>query len=296
LKPRDLADLLLLAALWGGSFLFMRHAAPAFGAVPLMWLRVVIASACLLPLLLARRQGGELRARAGVMAVMGLSNSALPFVLIAWATLSITAGLAAILNATTPIFTAVVAALWLRERLTPPRLVGLLLGLAGVVVLAADQADFKPGGSGWALLASLCAALSYGFAANYARRHTVGVPALVSATGSQVAAAAVLTPFALWLWPATLPGAAAWGSALALGVGCTALAYLLYFRLLARVGPARAVTVTYLVPLFATVWGALLLDEVFTLRMALGGAVVLAGTALATGVWPRRKEATSTPQ
>jgi drug/metabolite transporter (DMT)-like permease len=161
LKPRDLADLLLLAALWGGSFLFMRHAAPAFGAVPLMWLRVVIASACLLPLLLARRQGGELRARAGVMAVMGLSNSALPFVLIAWATLSITAGLAAILNATTPIFTAVVAALWLRERLTPPRLVGLLLGLAGVVVLAADQADFKPGGSGWALLASLCAALSY---------------------------------------------------------------------------------------------------------------------------------------
>lgn len=285
MKARDLSDLLLLAALWGGSFLFMRYAAPAFGAVPLMWLRVAIASVCLLPLLVARGQVGELAPRAGVMAVMGLTNSALPFVLIAWATLSITAGLAAILNATTPIFTAIVAALWLRERLTAVRLVGLLLGLAGVVVLAADKADFKPGGSGWALLASLGAALSYGFAANYARRFVTGVPALVNATGSQVAATLVLTPFAIAFWPVQTPGALAWGAALALGLGCTALAYLLYFRLLARVGPARAVTVTYLVPVFATVWGALLLGESFTLRMGLGGAVVLGGTALATGLW-----------
>lgn len=290
MKPRDLTDLLILAALWGGSFLFMRYAAPAFGAAPLMWLRVAIASVCLLPLLLVRGQGRELISRAGVMTVMGVTNSALPFVLIAWATLSITAGLAAILNATTPIFTAIVAALWLRERLTGVRLVGLALGLAGVVVLAADKADFKPGGSGWALLASLAAAVSYGFAANYARRHVTGVPALVNAAGSQVAATVVLAPFAWWLWPGQTPGLLAWGAALALGVGCTALAYLLYFRLLARVGPARAVTVTYLVPLFATVWGAVLLDEAFTLRMAVGGAVVLAGTALATGLWqPRRR-------
>lgn len=285
MKPRDLTDLLLLAALWGGSFLFMRHAAPAFGAAPLMWLRVAIASACLLPLLILRGQTRELASRAGVMAVMGVTNSALPFVLIAWATLSITAGLAAILNATTPIFTALVAAVWLRERLTALRIAGLLLGLVGVAVLAADQADFKPGGSGWALLASLGAALSYGFAANFARRHVTAVPALVNATGSQVAATLVLAPLAWWQWPAQTPAAPAWGSAVALGVGCTALAYGLYFRLLARVGPARAVTVTYLVPLFATVWGALLLDEAFTLRMALGGAVVLAGTALATGLW-----------
>jgi len=292
LKPRDLTDLLLLAALWGGSFLFMRYAAPAFGAVPLMWLRVAIASVCLLPLLIYKGQGRELASRAGVMTAMGVTNSALPFVLIAWATLSITAGLAAILNATTPIFTAIVAALWLCERLSAVRLVGLLLGLSGVVVLAADKADFKPGGSGWALLASLCAALSYGFAANYARRFVTGVPALVNATGSQVAATLLLTPFAWALWPAQTPGALAWGAALALGVGCTALAYLLYFRLLARVGPARAVTVTYLVPVFATAWGALLLGEAFTLRMGIGGAIVLAGTALATGLWqPGRRAA-----
>lgn len=285
MKLRDLTDLLLLAALWGGSFLFMRYAAPAFGAAPLMWLRVAVASVCLLPLLVWQGQWADLTSRAGVMAVMGVTNSALPFVLIAWATLSITAGLAAILNATTPIFTAIVAALWLRERLSAVRLVGLALGLAGVAVLAADQADFKPGGSGWALLASLAAALSYGFAANFARRHVSGVPALVNATGSQLAAAVVLAPFAWWHWPTSTPAMPAWWSAVALGVGCTALAYLLYFRLLARVGPARAVTVTYLVPLFATAWGALLLDEAFTLRMAVGGVIVLSGTALATGLW-----------
>lgn len=285
MKPRDLTDLLLLAALWGGSFLFMRYAAPAFGAAPLMWLRVAIASVCLLPLLILRGQARALTSRAGAMAVMGVTNSALPFVLIAWATLSITAGLAAILNATTPIFTALVAALWLRERLTALRIAGLLLGLAGVAVLAADQADFKPGGSGWALLASLTAALSYGFAANHARQYARDVPALVNATGSQLAATLVLAPFAWVFWPAQNPGLPAWGAALALGVGCTALAYGMYFRLLARIGPARTVTVTYLVPLFATVWGALLLDEAFTLRMAVGGAIVLAGTALATGLW-----------
>ena len=113
MKPRDLTDLLLLAALWGGSFLFMRYAAPAFGVLPLMWLRVAIASVCLLPLLLWRGQAGVLRARLGPVSVMGLFNSAIPFVLIAWATLSITAGLASILNATVPIMTALIGAVWL---------------------------------------------------------------------------------------------------------------------------------------------------------------------------------------
>lgn len=287
MKPRDLAELLLLAALWGGSFLFMRYAVPAFGAVPLMWLRVAIATAVLLPLLAWRSGGaglGELRRGALMLGVMGVTNSALPFVLIAWATLSLTAGLAAILNATVPMFTAAIAALWLGERLTRARLAGLALGLAGVVILAADRADFKPGGSGWALVACMAAAASYGFAANHARRHASGLGALANATGSQLAAALVLAPLALAQWPATPPAAGGWAAALALGVLCTALAYILYFRLLARIGAARAVTVTYLVPVFATGWGALLLGEPLTARMALGGAVVLAGTALATGL------------
>lgn len=288
MKPRDLADLVLLAALWGGSFLFMRYAAPAFGALPLMWLRVAIATVCLLPLLVWRGQVGALRERIGVVTVMGLFNSAIPFVLIAWATLSITAGLASILNATVPIMTALIGAAWLRDRLGAGRVAGLVIGMAGVVLLAADKADFKPGGSGWALLAMVGATLCYGFAANFTKRHLTGVPPMVNAAGSQIVSAVALTPFALWTWPAQTPAPLAWAAAAVLGVGCTAIAYVLFFRLIERVGASRAVTVTFLVPVFGTLWGALFLGEAVTGSMLLGGAVVLVGTGLSTGVirWP----------
>lgn len=290
MKPRDLADLLLLAMLWGGSFLFMRYAAPMFGVLPLMWLRVAIATACLLPLLAWRGQTGALVERAGPIAVMGLFNSAIPFVLIAWATLSITAGLASILNATVPLLTALIGAVWLRERLSVPTMAGLAIGMAGVLMLAADQADFRPGGSGWALLAMLGATSCYGYAANFTRRHLAGVPATANAAGSQLVSALALAPFALAHWPAVTPGPMAWGAAAALGVGCTGLAYVLFFRLIERVGASRAVTVTFLVPVFGTLWGVLFLGEPVTASMLVGGAVVLVGTGLSTGVirWPAK--------
>lgn len=284
MKPRDLLDLTLLAALWGGSFLFMRYAVPDFGVVPLIWLRVALASICLLPLLLMKRQFGALRRQAGALTVMGLFNSGLPFLLIAWATLSITAGLASIMNAMTPVFTALIGALWLGDRLDGRRSLGLLLGLAGVALLAADKADFRPGGSGWAIVAMLLATACYGFAANHTRRYLQGVPALVNATGTQLVSALVLLPPALWSWPERMPGLGPWLATLVLGVACSALAYLLFFRLIARVGASRAVTVTFLVPVFGTLWGALFLDEPVTASMLAGGAVVLLGTGLATGV------------
>lgn len=284
MKPRDLLDLTLLAALWGGSFLFMRYAVPDFGVVPLIWLRVALASICLLPLLLMKRQFGALRRQAGALTVMSLFNSGLPFLLIAWATLSITAGLASIMNAMTPVFTALIGALWLGDRLDGRRSLGLLLGLAGVALLAADKADFRPGGSGWAIVAMLLATACYGFAANHTRRYLQGVPALVNATGTQLVSALVLLPPALWSWPERMPGLGPWLAALVLGVACSALAYLLFFRLIARVGASRAVTVTFLVPVFGTLWGALFLDEPVTASMLAGGAVVLLGTGLATGV------------
>ena len=284
MKPRDLLDLTLLAALWGGSFLFMRYAVPDFGVVPLIWLRVALASICLLPLLLMKRQFGALRRQAGALTVMSLFNSGLPFLLIAWATLSITAGLASIMNAMTPVFTALIGALWLGDRLDGRRSLGLLLGLAGVALLAADKADFRPGGSGWAIVAMLLATACYGFAANHTRRYLQGVPALVNATGTQLVSALVLLPPALWSWPERMPGLGPWLAALVLGVACSALAYLLFFRLIARVGASRAVTVTFLVPVFGTLWGALFLGEPVTASMLAGGAVVLLGTGLATGV------------
>ncbi|MCX9156469.1 DMT family transporter [Niveibacterium sp. 24ML] len=284
MKTRDLSDLLLLAALWGGSFLFMRFAAPAFGAVALIWLRVAIASLCLLPLLVMRGQLGALRAHAGQIALMGIFNSAFPFVLIAWATLSITAGLASILNATVPIFAALIGAVWLGERLDASRLLGLAIGFTGVLLLAADKADFKPGGSGWAVVAMLVATLSYGFSANLTKRQLAGVPALVNAAGSQFISAIVLLPFAVWLWPAQTPGLMAWAAVIVLGIGCTALAYLLFFRLIAHVGASRAVTVTFLIPLFGVLWGWVFLGETLSAAMLGAGAVVVLGTALATGV------------
>jgi drug/metabolite transporter (DMT)-like permease len=283
-KPRNLLELILLAALWGGSFLLMRYAAPEFGAAPLIWVRVLIATLFLMPMLLWRGQGAILRQHAGMLLIMGIFTTALPFMLIAWAMLSLTAGLASILNAATPIFTALIAALWLRDRLNKSQVLGLVIGFAGVLLLAADKADFKPGGSGWAIAAMLLATMSYGLGANMTKHYLGEVPALVNAAGSQLASTLILSPFAWWFWPAKMPGNLAWGAVVALGIGCTALAFLMFFRLIATIGAARAITVTFLIPLFGVFWGSLFLNETINAGMLIGGCIVILGTSLATGV------------
>ena len=283
MKPRDLRDLLLLAALWGGSFLFMRVAAPELGPLALIELRVLIAALVLLPFLAMRRGLGLIVRHAVPMTVLGVINSALPFCLFAYAMLSVSAGFASILNATTPLWGALVAWLWLGERLAPLRIAGLAIGFAGIVVLSWGKASFVPGGSGMALLAAMAATLSYGVAASYARRRLEGVDALAVATGSQLGAALVLAPLALAWWPAQPVSAAAWASTVVMGVACTGIAYVLYFRLIERAGPSRAITVTFLVPVFAVIWGALALGETVSAQMVAGGVVILLGTALSTG-------------
>lgn len=284
MKPRDLMDLLLLAALWGGSFLFMRLGAGEFGPVALAAVRVAGASALLLPLLAWRQGLADLRQHWRPVVLVGITNSALPFLCFSYAALSISAGLASIFNATTPLFGALIAWLWLRDRLTAPRVLGLAIGFAGVLWLAWDKASFKPGGTGWAIVACLGATVLYGFSASFTKKHLAGVPALALATGSQLAATTLLVPLSLWWLPATPPSAKAWLSAAALAVLCTAVAYILFFRLIARIGAARAISVTYLIPVFAVLWGAVLLGESLTLVMVLGCGVILLGTALATGM------------
>jgi drug/metabolite transporter (DMT)-like permease len=283
-NPSSAVELFVLAALWGASFLFMRVGAPELGPVPLIALRVGIAAAVLAPFAFARGARGHLRGRAGPVFLVGLLNSALPFCLIAYATLSLTSGMAAILNATSPLAGAVVARLWLGDRLGPVRALGLALGVAGVVVLVWGRASLAPGGAGLAIAASLAATLSYGVAASYTKVYGAGVDALSLAAGSQLAAAVLLAPAALALWPAHAISGRAWLSVALLAVFCTAIAYVLYFRLIAHVGPARAITVTFLVPPFAVLWGAVILGETLSPRMIAGAAVVLAGTALATGL------------
>ncbi len=284
MRVRDAIELGVLAALWGASFLFMRVAAPEFGPVALMALRVGIAALVLLPVLALRGGLSHLRGRLWPVLVTGAINSALPFCLLAYATLSVTAGLASILNATSPLWGAVVAHLWLKDRLTRGRVLGLAIGFAGVAFLSWGRASFKPGGAGLAVAAALAAALSYGVAASYAKRRLAGVDPLALAAGSQLGAALLLLAPAAALWPSRAIPSTAWGAALGLGVACTAVAYVLYFRLIAHVGPARAIAVTFLIPPFAMAWGALYLAEPVTPRMVVGALVVLAGTSLATGL------------
>ena len=284
MKPTDFLQLILLAAIWGGSFLFMRIGAHDFGPVPMTCIRVGLASLVLLPLLAWRGGWAEVRASWRQMLVLGLVNTALPFALFVYAALSITAGMSSILNATSPLFGALVAALWLGEKITAARAVGFLIAFGGVAYLAWDHAEFKPGGSGWAVVACLVAALCYGVAASYTRRYVKGVRPLAIASGSLGAATLWLLVPAVRLWPAAAPAPQSWLAVSLLAVLCTALAYLIYFRLMLRVGPTNAIAVTFLNPVFAVLWGNVFLGEALEPRMLMGCAVVLFGTALGLGV------------
>ncbi len=283
-----LTDFVLLAAIWGSSFLFMRIATVEFGPLPTAAMRVAIAAAFLLPLVLLRGLGPTLIKNWRRVFLVGLFNSGIPFACFSFALLSITTGLAAILNATVPMFGAVVAWFWLKDRPTGSRVLGLLIGFAGVALLAWDKATFKPDASGiapaWAVLACLFACLCYALSASYAKRYLTGLSPLVTAAGSQIGATLGLALPAAWLWPTRLPGKSAWLALGVAGVLCTGIAYILYFRLIATAGPARALAVTFVVPVFAVFYGVMFLSEAVTLWMLLCGAVIVCGTALSTGL------------
>jgi len=278
----------LLAAIWGSSFLFMRIGVQELGTFPTAGLRVGIAAAFLLPLLLARGHGAALRQHWKLTLVVGTLNSAIPFVCFSYALLSISTGLSSILNATVPLFGAVVAWLWLKDRPTGSRTVGLLIGFAGVALLAWNKSSFTVDANGlstgWAVLACLLACLCYGIAASYTKRYLSGVPSLVSATGSQLSASVLLIPLAWVYWPDHAISLKSWLAVAALGVLCTGVAYILYFRLIERAGPAKALTVTFAIPVFAVLYGVVLLGEVVTPWMVVCGLVIVAGTSLSSGL------------
>jgi drug/metabolite transporter (DMT)-like permease len=220
--------------------------------------------------------------------VLGLTNTALPFAFFNVGTLVLSAGMSGIFNATAPLWGALIAWLWLGDRPTRARAAGLAVGFAGVLGLAWNGASLKPGEHGvspaLAIASCLAATLLYGFSVNYTKKRLSGAPPMVLAAGSQLAAALIMALPALWWWPAAPPGATAWGAAALLALACTGLAYLLYFRLILHVGPAQAIAVTYLIPAFAIAWGALFLGELVTWPMLAGCAVILLGTALASGM------------
>lgn len=288
MRHRDMLDLLLLAAVWGGSFLFMRIAVPEFGPGPLMELRVGLAALTLLPLAIL---GGKLTAIAhhwkAILAV-GSLNAAIPFLLYAYAAQSLGAGFMSVANAITPVWGAVIGWLWLKDRLAPTRSIGLGIAVVGIVILVWDKLDFTSGGDGPAVMATVSAPLFYGLAANCTKRYLSKLDALSNATGCMIAASLMLAPLAYATWPPGPVSWQAWSATIALAVFCTGFAYIIFFRLIANVGPTRAVSVTFLVPVFGVLWGIWFLDETLTAQMASGAAVILFGTALTLGLLPPR--------
>jgi len=292
LKSHDVIELLALAALWGASFLFIRLSAPEFGPTAMAALRCIGAVLFLLPIVAWQRQSGALRVHWRAIAWLGVVNSALPFVLYGVALLAINAGLSAIFNAATPLWAAAIGALWLHERLGPLRVLGLAIGLAGVIGLAWDKAGLTSNEHGIsatvAIAACLAATLLYGYGASYAKKRLAGVSPMAMAAGSQLSAALLLALPAWLQRPQAMPGTIAWVSLALLALLCTGVAYVLYFRLIAHIGATNASAVTFLMPAFAAAFGWLFLDEQLTASMIVGGVVILVGTALAMGLWPRQ--------
>lgn len=288
MSPRIAVEFLVLSALWGSSFMFMQLALPGFGPVPGAAIRVAGAALFLLPILAASGQLRQMRKHWKHVMLVGALNSAIPFALYSFALTTLSTGLSGIINATTPMFGALVAWIWLKDRPDGSRIIGLVIGFTGVALLASQKASFQPGPSGipsfWAVLACLLACLCYGIAASYAKRFLGGVPPLVAATGSQIGATLLLALPAWWMRPVTMPGAVPWAAVAVSAVLCTGLAYILYFRIIEAAGPARALAVPFVVPVFAVFYGGLFLGEQITSWMVVCGAIIILGTALSTGL------------
>ncbi|MEN8680894.1 MAG: DMT family transporter [Akkermansiaceae bacterium] len=285
----DVLLLLTLAAIWGASFLFMRVATPEFGPIPLVAFRMGIAGLALTPVFFGREARALLREHWWQLLVSGVVGSAISFILLSWASLTLSAGFTSLMNSSVPVFSALIAALWLGERLRPAQFVGLALGILGVLILVWGKLEFHQNGRGWPIVACVISCLCYGFGASWMKRHLQGVRPLVASSGSLLGAGLVLLPFALTKLPGSSPGMTSWFSAIALALVCTALAFVLFFKLIQRSGATVATSVTFLIPFFGIFWGWLVLDEIVTGQMIAGLAVTLLGTGLITGIVGRRK-------
>jgi drug/metabolite transporter (DMT)-like permease len=270
-------QLIILGAIWGGSFLFLRIAVNDFGAIPLVEVRLALGALLLLPFLLRDRAQFTLR-RWPMMALIGALNSALPFLLFAWAAERAPAGVGAIANGMTALCAALMGFLFFHEKLAPRQSIALVTGFAGIIVLASGK---MAGMSvGWASIAGAVASLMYGLGIHMARRHLQGLPAAALASVTLGSGALLAAPFAIATWPTHAVPMKSWLSAAALGVLCTGIAFVMYYRLIEKIGANRTSIVTYLIPPFGVAWGWLFLKEPVTSTMAIACAMVLGSVAL----------------
>jgi drug/metabolite transporter (DMT)-like permease len=282
-NPVDIFRLLSLAAIWGASFLFMRIIAPVIGSIPTAFFRVSIAAVGLLVILGLMRISWDFKGKLKTVMLLGVINSGIPATLYSVAAQVLPAGYSAIFNATTPLMGVLIGGLFFHEKLTAAKLGGVLLGLMGVGILTragpvAFDMQLLMGA-----LACLLATTCYGFAGFLARRwldHAGGLDSRLSAVGSMMGATLFLLPLfgysVISQPPASWGGWNVWLSLLGLGLVCTALAYIVYFRLLSSVGPVKSMTTTFLIPPFGVLWGALLLDEPLSMAHLYGGVLIAA--------------------
>lgn len=286
--------LLCLAAIWGGSFLFMRVAANTFGPAYLIEFRVGFAAIALLLISIYLKKKLSFTAHTKHFFIIGLFNTAAPFLFFAYAAQTLNASTLSILNSTAPIWGALIGFIWYRSPLTKKAILGMAIGITGVAVLVGWSAVKIGEEAILPIIASLLAACSYGIATNYTK-NAPQIQAFNNAHGSMWAAVIWVLPLLPFLPMRAEPTSMEWSSVVALGVVCTGLAYLLYFRLVSEVGPASALSVTFLIPVFGILWGYLILDEPIGFNTIIGTILVLSGTMLVTGFSPaamlaKRKE------
>jgi drug/metabolite transporter (DMT)-like permease len=265
----------------------MKATVPYFGVFALVEVRAALAALCLLPVVYFTRQFPDLLANWKKLLFVGALNTAIPFCLFSYTSIHLDAGLTAILNATAPMFGALIAFFYLQERIGLHGLIGILIGFFGVVIISqdtksSDVVTIIP------VLSALGATTCYGIAACFMKKHLSGVKPFAIAAGSQVFAAIILLPLAVMYWPAVNPSTTTWLYALLLAVLCTGIAYIMYFDLIAKVGPSFAMMVGYLVPVFGIFWGIVVLDESLSSYAMTGGSMIIFGVMITTGILRRK--------
>jgi len=283
-KTSQFIELLALAAIWGASFLFMRVGSPELGPFLFTLLRTGIAALFLIACIKITKKRYQLNGYKFKIFCVGIMNTAIPFVLFSYATLTLTAGTTSVLNATVPMFGALVAYIWLKDKLSITASIGLLFGFLGVYLLMAEQVSVNRDAL-LPALAAIGAAACYGIAASMTKKYLSGLSPLLLATGSQASATIALLPLGLMFIPTEMPSSEALLSVVAIGILCTGIAYIMFFRLIDAVGPAKTISVTYLIPFFGIFWGFVFLEEQITTKMITTSLITLFGVALTTGIF-----------
>lgn len=305
LKPLHFLELVLLSAIWGASFMFMKVTAAELDTFALASFRMFIAALVLLPLFLHfwfNRHQTPFSSKADLSnssvikhtIIVSLTNATIPMYLFAFAAANINAGFASILNATTPLWGAAIAALLFANKLSKLSLLGLLLGFVGVIVLSSEKLVTRVDSELLSVLAIVAATCLYGFSANYSKHFLPGVKPLFIASTSLFIGATLTAPIMIWSLPqlAELSNNALF-SLIALGSMSTGLAYVFFYRIIDHSGPTKAMMVTYLIPVFGVALGWFLLDEEITNTVFYGAALILMGVAIATGVISKKPKNTS---